>query len=73
MTRKISKQITELRQTMETYKVAADRYGRAAESSCLALAMEYLDRCERLVGLAIATSPDEEEVCAQASGPAPKR
>jgi hypothetical protein len=66
MARTIDRQISELRQTIEVYMSAADRYGRASESCCLALAVEALDRCERLVRLALVTAPTEEVVWEQA-------
>jgi hypothetical protein len=69
MTRMLETQISELRQTMEMYKLAADRRGRASQSCCLSLALESLDRCSRLVQLALTNSPPEEVVEEQAQGP----
>lgn len=66
MTRKIDRQLAELRQSMDMYRAAAERYGRASESCCLALAVEALERCERLVHLALVTSPTEDVVREQA-------
>jgi hypothetical protein len=68
MTRTLETQLTELRQTMEMSKLAADRGGRASQSCCLSLAMESLERCRRLVQLALTTSPPEELVREQAEG-----
>lgn len=66
MTRKIERQLAGLRRTMEMYVAAADHYGRASESCCMALAIESLERCEKLVNLAITASPSEEVVREQA-------
>ena len=68
MSRTLETQLIELRQTMEMYKLAADRFGRASQSCCLSLALDSLERCSRLVQLALATSPTEEVVREQAEG-----
>jgi hypothetical protein len=65
MPRMLESQLDELRKTMETYKLAADRSQRAAQSCCLALAIDSLERCSRLVQLALTTSPPEEVVLQQ--------
>lgn len=70
MPRMLEAQLNELRQTMEMYKLAADRGGRAAQSCCLSLAMDSLERCSRLVQLAMTTSPPEEVVREEAQGKA---
>jgi hypothetical protein len=66
MTRVLETLLSELRQTMEMYKTAADRFGRASQSCCLSLALESLERCSRLTQLALANSPSEEVVREQA-------
>lgn len=71
MTRMLETKLCELRESMEMYKLAADRRGRASESCCLSLALESLERCRRLVQLAINTSPPEEVVREQAEGEGP--
>ena len=68
MTRILETQLSELRQTLEMYKLAADRCGRASQSCCLSLALESLERCNRLVQLALTSSPPEEVVQEQAHG-----
>jgi hypothetical protein len=60
--------MVELRQTMEMYKTAADRFGRASQSCCLSLALESLERCDRLLHLALMISPPEDVVREQALG-----
>jgi hypothetical protein len=67
MTREIERQLAGLRGTMEMYVAAADRYGRASESCCMALAIESLERCEQLVNLATTNSPPEDVVREQAA------
>ena len=62
MSRTLEKQLAELRHTMEMYKLAADRGGRASQSCCFTLGLESLERCRRLVQLALTTSPPEEVV-----------
>ena len=62
MSRTLESQLAELRQTMEMYKLAADRGGRASQSCCLTLGLESLERCSRLVQLALTTSPPEDVV-----------
>jgi hypothetical protein len=66
MTRVLETQLSELRQTMAMYKTAADRFGRASQSCCLSLALESLERCNRLVQFALTNSPSEEVVSEQA-------
>jgi hypothetical protein len=66
MARMLETQLRELRETMEMYKLAADRSGRASQSCCLSLALESLERCSRLVQLALTPSPPEEIVREQA-------
>jgi hypothetical protein len=66
MSRVLETQVIELRQTMEMYKMAADRFGRASQSCCLSLALESLERCSRLLQLALTTSPPEDVVREQA-------
>jgi hypothetical protein len=68
MSRMLETQLTALRQTMEMYKTAADRFGRASQSCCLSLALESLERCNRLLQLALTTSPPEHVVREQAQG-----
>jgi hypothetical protein len=70
MSRLLEAQVDELRQTIDMYKLAADRFGRASQSCCLSLALESLERCGRLLQLALTTSPPEEVVREQA-GPRP--
>jgi hypothetical protein len=66
MSRLLEAQLDELRQTMEMYKLAADRFGRASQSCCLSLALESLERCSRLVQMALTAAPPEEVVREQA-------
>ena len=66
MARVLETQLADLRQTMEMYKRAADRSGRASQSCCFSLAMESLERCSKLVHLALTTSPCEDVVRDQA-------
>jgi hypothetical protein len=68
MSRMLETQMIELRQTMEMYKMAADRFGRASQSCCLSLALQSLERCNKLVHLALTTSPPEDVVREQAQG-----
>ena len=68
MSRMLEAQLNELRQTIDMYKLAADRCGRASQSGCLSLALESLERCGRLVQLALTTSPPEDVVRQQAQG-----
>ncbi len=67
MSRLLEVQLDELRQTMEMYKLAADRFGRASQSCCLSLALESLERCSRLAQMALTTAPPEEVVREQAA------
>ena len=68
MSRTLDAQLTELRQTIEMYKLAADRGGRASQSCCFTLGLESLEQCSRLVRLALTTSPSEEVVREEAQG-----
>ena len=67
MSRLLEVQLDELRQTMEMYKLAADRFGRASQSCCLSLALESLERCSRLTQMALTSAPPEEAVREQAA------
>jgi hypothetical protein len=60
MTPALEAQLSELRETMELYKTAAEREGRASQCCCLSLALDSLERCSRLVHLAFVTHPPQE-------------